>query len=341
MIRKERQSNLELLRILCMFGVLIVHADFGVLDTPTKSELTVSSLYCISRSLIESFAVVSVNTFVLLSGWFGIKFNWQGLAKLLFQCFFFFFLIYGLLLLTKEQSFSIEGLKKCLMLTNNVWFVKCYVGLYIISPVLNSFVNHADKKMFKMVLILFFVFQSVYGWFFIAQDYILNGYSAWSFMGLYLLARYVRIHSPKYSMMNHRKDIMIYFMLSLLSGILMLFFVYLDKFTYFVLFMQYSSPLVIAASLFLLLYFSKLRIQSRTINWIAASCFAVYLSHFYLFSMYMRPLIQNIYHNNTGGVILFKIVFALAIFYVMAILVDKLRIFVWEKIVLKPFAHDK
>lgn len=32
-------SNIELLRIINMFFVLIIHADFGALDIPTKKEL--------------------------------------------------------------------------------------------------------------------------------------------------------------------------------------------------------------------------------------------------------------------------------------------------------------
>jgi peptidoglycan/LPS O-acetylase OafA/YrhL len=36
---KVRLSNIELLRILSMLGVLIVHADFGALGEPTRTEL--------------------------------------------------------------------------------------------------------------------------------------------------------------------------------------------------------------------------------------------------------------------------------------------------------------
>lgn len=35
-------SNIELLRIINMFFVLIIHADFGALDIPTKKELLLS-----------------------------------------------------------------------------------------------------------------------------------------------------------------------------------------------------------------------------------------------------------------------------------------------------------
>lgn len=38
----------------------------------------------------------------------------------------------------------------------------------------------------------------------------------------------------------------------------------------------YTNPLVILASLSLLLYFSRLQFTSNSINWLAASAFAIY-----------------------------------------------------------------
>ena len=86
---KLRLSNIELLRIVSMFCVLIVHADYGALGWPDQSELFSNTNYTIIRTIIESLAIVAVNVFVLISGWFGIKFKWNSLLKLLFQCAFF------------------------------------------------------------------------------------------------------------------------------------------------------------------------------------------------------------------------------------------------------------
>ena len=134
--QKKRLSNMELLRIISMFCVLIVHSDFGALNTPTKEELTLSPIYCI---------LVAVNVFVLLSGWFSITFKWKGICNLLFQCFFFTFGIYAVCILAGIDKFSMYGIRKCLMLSENLWFVKCYLGLYILAPALNIFIEKANK----------------------------------------------------------------------------------------------------------------------------------------------------------------------------------------------------
>ena len=74
------------------------------------------------------------------------------------------------------------------------WFIKAYLGLYIIAPVLNAFVNNAEKKAFQKVLLSFFIFQTAYSWISGGAVFFEGGYSTMSFIGLYLLARYVKLH---------------------------------------------------------------------------------------------------------------------------------------------------
>lgn len=93
-VKKVRSSNLELLRLLSMFFVLVVHADFQALGMPDRTEMTILPLFSVFRIIIEAFAIVCVNSFVLLSGWFGINFHIKSLCNLLFQCAFFLIGIY-------------------------------------------------------------------------------------------------------------------------------------------------------------------------------------------------------------------------------------------------------
>ena len=97
-------------------------------------------------------------------------------------------LIFGL------TSLSAKGIAGCLVLLKWNWFIKAYMGLYILSPILNAFVNNTEKKTFKNVLISFFVFQTIYSWISDGAVFFENGYSTISFIGLYLLARYTKIY---------------------------------------------------------------------------------------------------------------------------------------------------
>lgn len=338
-LAKVRLSNIELLRILSMLGVLIVHADFGALGEPTRTELLSSPSYTLIRIFLEAFAIVAVNVFVLISGWFGINFRWNSLYKLLFQCAFFFFGIYFICYMFGLVEIRLlKGVYMSLMLSENAWFVKSYLGMFIFAPIMNVFIETASKKQIETFLLCFFAFQSIYGWISNGASFISSGYSAFSFMGLYLLARYVRIHKPQWSQWPIQRDFTVYSILSLTTTLGILLFTYLDIYPLYAIFIRYSSPLIIAAALFLLLAFSKFSFNNTFINWVAASCFAVYLFHFILFPQYMRGWIQSIASEYTGVAMVGLILALLLGFYATAILIDQIRIMVWNFVSTRYFS---
>lgn len=186
-----RQSNIELLRLVAMFLVLIIHADFHALGEPQLSDFSLAPISSSLRVFFQSMAIVAVNTFVFISGWFGIRVSIKGFCGFLFQCLFFTVGTYILALSTGLASLSGAGISQCLMLSTNVWFVKAYIALYILSPVLNVFIERTDKRKIEYVLLAFFIFQSIYGWYGSAK-FVEQGYSCFSFIGIYLLAAYVK-----------------------------------------------------------------------------------------------------------------------------------------------------
>lgn len=330
---KARQSNLELLRLIAMFGVLVVHTDFGALGFPDRTELISTPAYSVTRIIIEFFSIVAVNVFVLISGWFGITFRWKGLSNLLFQCLFFFFGIYTFCVIAGIKPLNLNGIYMCLMFSGNGWFIKSYLGMYILAPIMNAFVEHANRKHFLQLLICFFIFQSLYGWFSQGAAFIEEGYSAFSFMGLYLLARYVRVYQPRFSMRKRSYDFSAYACLSLASSAVFILASYLDKPAFTAMMFRYTNPLTIAAALFLLLAFSKIRLTSKAVNSVAASCFAVYLMHFILFPTFMRKWIIEISDSYGGITQLAALFLLLAGFFAAAIAIDRIRLLIWNKFI--------
>lgn len=75
-----RESNFELLRIIAMFMVLVLHADFQALGEPTRADIISSPLTSSLKVFFEMASIVAVNVFVLISGWFGIRgsLHWEG-----------------------------------------------------------------------------------------------------------------------------------------------------------------------------------------------------------------------------------------------------------------------
>lgn len=83
-----RLSNFELLRLISMFMVLIVHSNFQALGTPTSTDLLQTPTISTLRIILQSLTLVCVNIFILISGWFGIRFSYKGTLQLLFQTLF-------------------------------------------------------------------------------------------------------------------------------------------------------------------------------------------------------------------------------------------------------------
>lgn len=191
--REPRQSNFELLRIVAMFLILVLHSDFWTLGAPTWDDFIITPFAATTRTTFQAVSIVSVNIFILISGWFGIRSNLKSLLNFLFQCMYFLFGIYAVLLLIGKVQLTPSAILDCFLLTAANWFIKAYLGLYLLSPVLNAFVDKVSKQSFQKVLISFFIFQTCFGITNAAQ-FIDFGYSTFSFVGLYLLARYLRIY---------------------------------------------------------------------------------------------------------------------------------------------------
>ena len=83
----SRDSNMELLRVVAMLLVCIVHANFRALPVPTHEEVFPNVSSSILRYFTESVSIICVNLFVLLSGWYGIKFKLDRLKEFFFKLF--------------------------------------------------------------------------------------------------------------------------------------------------------------------------------------------------------------------------------------------------------------
>ena len=125
MLQNNRESNFELLRIISMIMVLAIHANFfstGELSIEdTQNYFIQSILRCFSHSL----CVGAVNTFVLISGYFGIRYKNRGLANLLFQCLFFSIGIYIIAIILGYSNLNELNILSSIMCR------KCDVTIYI------------------------------------------------------------------------------------------------------------------------------------------------------------------------------------------------------------------
>ena len=319
-----RLSNFELLRLVCMLMVVICHANGYV------QAKDISGVAGFTKLAINQFCLVCVNVFVMISGWFGIKASWKGAASLLFQVAFFTLLCYAAARGSGHPASIRRNLLPGLLFGYGYWFVPSYLILYALSPILNAFSEQASEKSFHTALIIFFLAEFIYG-FILDTGHFAYGFSPLAFIGLYLLAHYARKYPGKLFTLTKGCDIALYLGFSFIS-IIGIWFGY-KWFEMGFHLNHYDSPLAIIASLYFLLFFSKLNLENKVINWFAISAFSIYLVH-------ENSLVSPHFHHFFNTL---KSSTSLPTYYLSmlgislalglgAILIDKLRILAWNSI---------
>ena len=332
-MRNCRSSNIELLRIICMIMILAIHVNFFSTGELTVTEASTSPLSSILRSFSHALCVGAVNTFVLISGYFGIRYKTKGLISLLYQSLFFCIGIYIIMVMFNIKEVSKINLISSILLfkqAHNYWFVWSYIILYILSPIVNYFTNNCTKQEFKKVLILFFIFQFIID-FTPGYNFFQQGFSPLSFIGLYLLAQYI----VRFKITISKTKCILIFIICVLLNTAAEYSIKLFDINNCIInsmTASYTNPLTIIQSLALLLYFSKLEIQNRVINWVATSVFAVYLfhMHFCIVNFY-KELSTKIFLEYNGILYIFIISIFITIFFIVPIIIDKFRILTFNR----------
>jgi Uncharacterized protein conserved in bacteria len=326
-MKKERDSNIELLRIVAMLMILILHA-IGAMGPVSAAERVLSPTTSFLRVFGEQACIIGVNLFILISGWFGIHASAKGLLSLLFQIAFYTVCIP---LVFRLSGFELTGgIKDILVACTGMsyWFIPSYLVLYVLSPALNAFTESAPRKAFTLLLLTYFTVQFVYGRFG-DQAHFQAGYSTLSFIGLYLLARFCRKYPSRWTALSVITNLAIWLGITLTVSL----------FNHFTgegtplggphSTFDYNHPAVVAASLFFFLAFTRMSFRSRAVNWLATGAFAIYVIHMnYLVAPYYRDAMVRLYESF--GIWFFLILLPVVLSVGLAcILADKVRIPVW------------
>ncbi len=331
---RNRQSSFELLRIISMLLVLVTHVNFNSLGWPNPHVFSADPTGTIGKLFFESTSICCVNVFVMISGWFGIKPSVSKLFHLIFQCFFFSFgLLLVAVLLENNQVGPLFGEIKKSFFLRDYWFITSYILLFILAPVLNAFVENANKRTHCFIICSFFLYQTIYGWL-ISANGINSGYSTISFIGIYLLVQYIK----RYPIRVTQQRAFVYFLVFLACCVLntLICMVILENGRGVQRFFFYTNPLILLSSVSLILAFSKMDIQSNVINFIASSALSVYLFHQNHFVMVgFKRVALKIYLENESLLYFFKIsLFIMAVFAV-SVMIDQIRKFL-ERLIFKP-----
>ena len=324
-IKKRRDSNFELLRILATMLVMTVHLNWAAIKgNPVVGDLhnlPVSTLYLVG---MESFFLIGLNIFALISGYFGIKARVSGFLKFLAICLFYSVGTATVWYLIFPEKWDVwQWLQSWMVFSRtDLWYIPAYMTLYVISPMLNAGIESIGIRKYGLVLGCFVAANMWGGWFWGGS---LNpmGYNFVHILMMYLIGRYIAL-SPaikEYPWKKMRRiSGWVYFVagaVTMVMGLLLpVRLAYAN-----------NSPWVLASSISFFMFFKSWKFYNPWINRLAGGSFSTYVIHKHplVWVGFLVPLSSWAWRSwGPGGFFLYSTGMILGV-YLFSAAVDYLR----------------
>lgn len=320
MAANVRSSNFELLRIILICFIVTYH--FFVIVYVQGTGETDSLLKALWLPLH-----IAVICFVLISGYFHIRPSLGGAIKLLLPVIFYYSIpcllayICGLKGIEGNIGNYLFFLSK-----SPYWFIRTYFYLFLFSPIINKWLDCSTlkgKKYFLVILFFIGIYEALMG-----DLSVSNGKNVVLFMFLYVLGDMLR---EKQSFLDKLPILPLIICWFVFNAILVLGWLLFKESSLgdviWRISFPYSSPVLIFNAVWLFVILSKVRFQSRAVNYVARSVFAVYIltESDLIKPLLLKPVLVYIYEMSTNyyllilGVVLFSLVVT-----VVCIIIDKI-----------------
>ncbi len=330
--KTKRQTNIELLRIFSMLMVLVIHYNVGTNGQTTHEMVMTEPLKFVGIASLKSLSFICVNCFIIISGYFGIRWKRKSLCNYLFQIAFWGGMIHIIAVGLGMANFSIKHLadNMLLFLVHGNWFFVSYLALYMLAPIMNAYIEKVETRQLGWMVLAFYSFQTLFGWIFKNCIEFSQGLTFVSFMGLYLLGAYLKRSDLKCFGWKSSRDLAMYAGVGAICVIISMISNYIgfEKDIY-----SYISPLQILQTIYLFLFFKKIHVRSKydkSILFFSTSAFAALLMHSWDGVQIYRFGLLWI-DNNLSFPFVFTMLY-IVIFFVVACCLDKIRILVWNRV---------
>lgn len=293
MKKKARQANIELLRIAAMMMVVVLH--YMVKGGASVSLVENFSAVNIVLWFIKAMCIVTVNVYLLISGYFLLDAGWKisRPIHLWFQIMFYSLGIPLVCFVLEIGDVKQWGLYDWINVLfpiqmEHYWYITAYMILYFLIPVLGAGVKQLTKKQHQLVILgllcLFSIPKTILPILIPIDRY---GYDFGWFLCLFVITAYIKLHGIPFFDRKSRAWIVYFGAVFGIWGISMvcallsrkgLPLAYMMDMTY-----CYNHLLVLIASIALFYAFSYIRIpagrMADVICKISSYTLGVYLIH--------------------------------------------------------------
>ena len=335
-VKKERNSNLELYRVIVMLLIVAHHyvVNSGLTQVMEQDPFSADSTFLY---LFGMWGKIGINCFVLITGYFMCtsQITVRKFLKLLLEVEFYKLLFYAIFVGTGYEAFSLTEFVKAMLPIRSVAdnFVGCFLIFYLFIPFLTVIVQKIGREMHKKLLLL--CLATYTGLSFFPFIIVKMNYVTW-FSILFLLASYLRFYgnTGMLSKVKWGRWTTVFVIWSMLS---VLIFPRIGIGWYFFV-ADSNAILAVLTSVCAFMYFKDLHVpQSRFINMMGASTFGVLLIHANSDTMRQwlwRDFLNNVGQYGTDTLVWHALGSVLAIF-IVCVLIDQVRIHTLEKLVFK------
>ena len=316
-VKKERNSAVELLRIIAMYMIVVYHCT---LQSGFDLESASFGLQKFTYEILQTGAI-GVDIFVLITGFFGYKSgsNPKKIISLLLEVEFYSILVGVCMILTGDEELSASYVLHTLFPTTfkQYWFFTAHIVLMLLSPYINKFiaaVSRADHlKLIAVMIVLWGVIP-----FFTDQDFYFN--EVITVIMLYIIGAYLGKYSDNVLAKGRNAEILTVICSVLLAGGVLACGI-AGKYVPAVKnlsphFYVRLSPLVIGLAAGLLATFTKMNFRSGFINKVASCTFAVYLIHYnpYFCSVLWKKYLKSVDYVYTKYWFLYLLISTVVVF---------------------------
>ena len=300
---KTRNSNHELLRLIAMHMIVRIHANMYLYNFYT------GSLSTVLNGAVNGICNTGVTCFILISGYYGIKFDFKKLVKLECMMISYSLLETGILYFVFPQQMTgavlLEQAAKSVLpfISRKYWFYSCYICLFLFSGYIDKLIEKLSqvelKKLLLISLLIFSIMPTVF-YFEIVPD---NGKGLVQMLMVYMIGRYIRLYGSR--KISHKKALLIIGALWAVNGISHELPISIGGIYHHLCKDNSITNLAIAVVLFGL--FKEMSFQSRLINKVSGCIFAVFALNNTLVNVMIEMLRQRGLQGTNGIIGFFRL----------------------------------
>ncbi len=268
-----RNSKFELVRIISVFGIIVMH-------TLGKYQNDVEGINLIFTLLLNQIFNMGVSLFALISGYFGVRLTAKKFITL--ECLVIYYSLLNVAVsVYLTGAFSVKELLLAFIPVSarNYWYIQGYMLVLLFSPFINKYLNQITKYEYKKLLLLLIIVFCICPT--LTNHYVMNDYGKgpMTILFMYICGRYIGMYLKSEEYNN--KKLLLYLIILQTIGFVGNCVITVSGMKGDGIAMPFAadfSVFIVFSSFIVFLLVKKGEFKSKIINYISSCGLGIYLS---------------------------------------------------------------